>query len=203
MNALTSFAIAFTFSFIGTLPPGSLNLSIIQLGLDHKMDVAWRFAIAAALIEYPYAWIAVQFEDLITSSPVVTENFQIITAVVMLVLGGLSLWSASKPSSFVQKFSESGFRRGIVLAILNPMALPFWVAMTAYIKSRGWTDLSDDIEVHAYLFGVSLGSLTLFILLAYLAKKVIGYFQESNVLRKIPGITLLLLGAYALIEYLF
>lgn len=203
MEALLTFFIAFFFSFIGTIPPGTLNLTIIQLGLEHRISTAWRFAFAGALIEYLYAWIAVEFENLITSSPVITENFQLITAAVMITLGIANLWTSQKPSVLSSRFGASGFRRGIVLGILNPMALPFWVAMTAYIKSQGWVDLSTTLELHSYLLGVSLGGVSLMIILAYLAKKVVSHFQENKLLKKIPGITLLVLGVYAIIQYFF
>lgn len=201
MEALLTFLIAFFFSFIGTIPPGTMNLTIIGLGLEHRISTAWRFALAAALIEYPYAWLAVEFENLITTSTAITANFRIITAVVMIVLGVISLRSSQKPSPLAKRFQESGFRRGIILALLNPMALPFWVAMTAYLKSQRWIDLNTNPEIHCYLLGVSLGGLSLLIILAYLARRVVRQFQGDTFLKKIPGITLLILGGYALIQY--
>jgi len=53
---------------------------VLQMGLEHRIKIALRFALAVAIVEYPYAWIAVEFEQLITSSPVVLQN--------------LSLWGA-------------------------------------------------------------------------------------------------------------
>jgi threonine/homoserine/homoserine lactone efflux protein len=203
MEALLTFFIAFFFSFIGTIPPGTLNLTSIQLGLDHRIATAWRFATAGAIVEYLYAWIAVEFESLITSSPVITENFQLITAVVMITLGIGNLWTSQRPSPLADRFQASGFRRGLVLGILNPMALPFWVAMTAYIKSQGWVDLSTNIELHSYLLGVALGGVALMMIMAYLAKKVVSHFQQNNWLKKVPGVTLLVLGVYAIIQYFF
>src|SRR5690349_16124039 len=108
MEALLSLLIAFFFSFIGTIPPGTMNLSITGLGLEHWISTAWRFALAAALIEYPYAWLAVEFENLITTSTAITANFRIITAVVMIVLGVISLRTSQKPSPFAKRFQESG-----------------------------------------------------------------------------------------------
>jgi threonine/homoserine/homoserine lactone efflux protein len=91
----------------------------------------------------------------------------------------------------------------VLLGLLNPLAIPFWLAMTAYIKSRGWIDLSTNAEIHAYLLGVSLGTLTLFMLLAYLAKMVVSQFQTGTILRKFPGAVLIALGVYAIAEYIF
>jgi threonine/homoserine/homoserine lactone efflux protein len=202
MEAIIAFSIAFFFSFIGTIPPGTLNLTIIQMGLAHRVQQAWRFSVAAAIVEYFYAWLAVEFESLITSSPSVTDNFQLITAVVMLSLGTLSLITVTKPSKAVEKFNESGFRKGIVLGILNPMALPFWVAMTAYVRGQRWVVIDSNLKLHAYLLGVSLGGLVVMMLLFFLARRVVTYFHGNTLLKKVPGITLLALGVYAIISYL-
>jgi len=203
MIALTNFSVSFFFSFIGTIPPGTLNLNILQLGLENKINIAWRFALAAALIEYPYAWLAIKFEQLITSSPIIVENIQLITAIVMTLLGIFNLWSARKPSKFSDKFNNSGFRRGIVLSILNPLALPFWVGTTAYLHGQRWVDLTTPLGLHGYLFGVSFGALTFFMLLAHLAKKIVSEIRHGALLKRIPGVILLALGLYAFIQYLF
>lgn len=203
MEVIGSFTIAFIFSFIGSIPPGTLNLTIIQLGLEHKINIAWRFALAASLIEYPYAWLAIEFESVIINTPGITENIKVIAAVVMVVLGIFHLWTSTRLNPPRGRFSSSGFRKGLFLGLLNPLALPFWIAMTAYIKSQRWTDLSSDGEIHGYLAGVSLGALTVFMLLAYMARKVVSQFQGTTILKKIPGMVLIGLGLYALVKYSF
>lgn len=201
MNPISILVIAFVFSFLGSIPPGTLNLTILQLGLEDKLKIAWRFSLASALVEYPYAWIAVRLSSLIQSAPIITEYFELIGAVVMISLGTINLYAARKPASSVSKFHQSGFRRGILLSILNPLVLPFWVGITAYLQSQQWIVLTTPINLHAYLLGVSLGALSLLISVAYLAKKVAGYFKDNRWLPKIPGFTLLLLGIYSLIRY--
>jgi threonine/homoserine/homoserine lactone efflux protein len=203
IEVVLTFAIAFFFSFLGTIPPGTLSLSILQLGLNHKINIAWRMALAAALIEYPYAWIAIEFHELITRSLDITQSFHLLTAIVMIVLGIINLWSSARPSKLSQRFEVSGFRKGMVLSLLNPLAIPFWIAMTAYLKSHGWVNLSDNMEVHAYLLGISSGTLVLFMLLAYLARSVVSHFKTNGFLQRTPGILLILLGLYSLTEYIF
>ncbi len=203
IEILSTFGVGFFISVLGTIPPGTLNLTIIQLGLDHRINIAWRMAIAAALIEYPYAWIAIEFQEFVTRSPVIIQNFQLFTGVVMLFFGLVNLFASSKPSKLSRRFGASGFRKGVLLGLLNPLAIPFWIAMTAYSKSHGWIKLSTGWEVHAYLLGVSTGTVALFMLLAYLAKMVVSHFQTNAIFQKTPGIILILLGAYSLLEYMF
>ena len=119
MMYLQVFLMGFIFSFIGSIPPGTLNITVLQLGLEKKIAIALRFALAVSIIEYPYAWMGVHFEYLISSSPVVVENFQLIAAVVMTGLGIFNLLPSKTPTGFAQKFSESGFRRGISQSIFR------------------------------------------------------------------------------------
>jgi threonine/homoserine/homoserine lactone efflux protein len=197
MLYLQVFLVGLVFSFLGSIPPGTLNLCVLQLGLEKKISVALRFALAVSIVEYPYAWIGVEFEYWITSSPWVVRNFQLITALVMTAMGVLNIWSARNPTSFSVKFNASGFRRGIVLSILNPMAIPFWIGITAYLKSQRWIDLSTTGLLHTYVLGTSIGAMALLTLYTFLANRLSVYIQNSRVVQLVPGITLLLLGMYA------
>ncbi|MBS1680748.1 MAG: LysE family transporter [Bacteroidetes bacterium] len=196
------FLVGFVFSFIGSIPPGTLNVSILQLALEKKVAIATRFAFAVAIIEYPYAWIGVQFQYWLTTSPVVLENFQIIAAVVMTALGIFNLWpSKESTSGFAKKFNDSGFRRGLLLSLLNPMAIPYWMGFTAYLKAQGWINLGTVGLLHSYVFGTSIGVLVLLWVLIHYAKRLAPYAQGSRWLKIIPGLVLLSLGIYAWIKY--
>jgi len=196
------FVVGIVFSFLGSIPPGTLNLCVLQLGLEKKIGAALRFSLAVAIIEYPYAWIAVEFERWITSSPAVIENFQLLTAIVMTIIGLLNIWAAQRPTEFANRFNESGFRRGLILSLLNPMAIPFWIGITAYLKAQGWIDLSSQLKLHLYVLGTSIGAMILLTLFTYLAHRLSSYVTGSKLVKLVPGITLLALGLYAFIRYL-
>ncbi|UII34447.1 LysE family transporter [Fulvivirga ulvae] len=196
------FLIAFIFSFLGSIPPGSINLSVIQLSLDGKLSAAFRFALAAALIEFPYAFIAVQFEGWITSSPVIIDNFKLIAASVMIILGVINLWPRKKsPSKIMEAIRNSGFRKGVVISLLNPLAIPFWVGITAYLNHQGWIKLESVDQVFIYVSGISVGTFFLLALLALLAKRLRPLIAENELIKIIPGIVFLLLGSYALLQH--
>lgn len=202
MYHLYVFALGFFFSFIGSIPPGTLNVSILQLALEKKISIATRFALAVAIIEYPYAWIGVQFEYWLSTSPMIIENFQLIAAIVMTALGILNLLPSKKSSSgFAKKFSESGFRRGLALSVLNPMAIPYWMGFTAYLKAQGWINLSTVGLLHSYVFGTSIGALALLLSLIKFAERLAPYVQGSKWIKIIPGLVLLVLGLYAFLKY--
>jgi threonine/homoserine/homoserine lactone efflux protein len=201
MIALNNFLLAFILSFAGSIPPGTINLSVVQLGLQNKLKIAIRLALAASVMEYPYAWIAVKFERLITSSPAITDNLTLITAIVLIVLGLINVLPKSKSSSsYLSGFSNSGYRRGLLLGIFNPLAIPYWVGITAYLQNQGWTDLSTSGRLHGYLLGVVAGAFLLLLCLAYLSKKVMQSLDQFPWIQKIPGFLLLALGIYSLVQ---
>ena len=198
-----NFIISFLFSFAGSCTPGTINLSAVQLGLEKKGYLVRRLAIAAAIMEYIYAWLAVKFEKWLTSQPLVISNFELIAAIVMTTLGVLSLIAVSKPTAIVERFRNSGFIRGFILGILNPLSMPYWIGVTAYLKSMQWINLDSTLELHSYLAGVSVGVFTLLILVGFLAKKVVSYIEHRKTqLMRFPGMLMIGLGMLAFVRYL-
>lgn len=203
MIALNNFFIAFVFSFIGFIPPGTINLTVIQLGLEKKIRMAFRFSVAAALIEYPYAWIAVRFETVITSTPIILENIQLVGAVVMTAIGIANLLPVSKANSSRKlKFYGGGFRKGLFLGLLNPLNIPYWIAITAYLRGHQWIDTTSVYLLQAYLLGSVIGSFVVLILLSYLGNKFVSLFSIHPWAYKVPGLTLICLGLYSFVLYL-
>ncbi len=203
MSYLWVFFLGFAFSYIGSIPPGTLNVTVLQLALDRQVSIALRFAVAVSIIEYPYAWIGVQFEYYISRSPLILENFQLIAALVMTLLGISNLLPSRTPTGFARKFQESGFRRGILLSLLNPMAIPYWMGFTAYLKVQGWIDLNSVGLLHSYVFGTAVGTMALLGTLIFFAQRVAPYVQGSRWLKIIPGLVLLGLGCFAWWKYFF
>ena len=197
MILLTVFLIAFLFSFVGSIPPGSINLSVLQLALNGKHAAGYRFALASALVEFPYAIIAIKFENVITSTPWVEKNFQIISTAVMLTLGIVSLIQNSRPRK-PGKLAYSGFRKGIIISILNPLAIPFWIGVTAYLHHQGWIELSTNSRIIFYALGISAGTFTLLSVIVLLASKIGTSLEQNKLVRLTPALLFLLLGIYGL-----
>lgn len=198
---LQVFVVGAILSFVGSIPPGTLNVLVLQMGLQKKVKQAIRFALAVALVEYPYAWIAVEFEHWIMSSPQLTKNFQLTGAIVMTTIGIFNIRTTRKPTNFSIKFQESGFVKGLILSLLNPQAIPFWIAVTAYLKMQGWIDLSTNLHVHSYVFGTSVGTMVLLTLLATMANRMSDLMNKNRLYQFMPGLVLLVLGIIGFIRY--
>jgi threonine/homoserine/homoserine lactone efflux protein len=167
--------------------------------VEGRSDAAVRFTLAAALIEIPYALIAIKFQALLERSPWLTDNFKLIAAIVLFILGISSLLTHRKQRT--NEVLQSGFRKGILVSIFNPMAIPFWIAVTAYLVQHEWVDLNQAGGELAYIGGLALGTLSLLFGLIVLGKRLVPYFRNSEMLKRVPGIAFILLGLYSLAEY--
>ncbi|MEM1407043.1 MAG: LysE family transporter, partial [Bacteroidota bacterium] len=94
------------------------------------------------------------------------------------------------------------FRRGMILSLLNPLAIPFWIGVTAYLKNQGWLVLTSTSDNFMYVAAISIGTFSLLGLLTLLGSGLSPYFKRNQVFRIIPGIVFIILGAYALYQHL-
>lgn len=190
------------FSFIGSIPPGTINVSVLQLSISGHFRSALRFALSATIVEFLYALIAIQFQFAITSSEVIQANFHIISASVMLALGVINLWPTRKGAGTKSnRFQNSGFRRGLVISLLNPLAIPYWIGITAFLEHQKWIQL-DSTNMYWYVSGISTGTFLLLLTLALLAKFVAPYVQNSTIIKKLPGFIFLVLGIYSMVQFI-
>jgi len=201
VEILFLFLLGLVVSYVGTIPPGTVNLLVLQLGLEGRTRMALRFALAATMVEYPYAWAAVEFEEWITSRPDLTSYLQLFTGLVMIVIG-VGVLVAQRQRAHVAAVipSDGGFRRGLIAGVLNPMTIPFWMAITAYLRLAGWIDLSTSLRLHTFVLGACIGTLLLLITFILLARRVAGYTTGNSWVKNLPGFVLLVLGLHALIK---
>ena len=199
------FSIAFIVSFLGSVPPGTINITTMQLSVRHHQRAALFFALAASLTEFVYAGVTVKFQIFLSDQPAFTQNFQLITALAMIVLGIVNL-IAKKRSTKSMDQSEgmkgrNGFKRGVVLGLLNPLTIPFWLAVTAYLQNHQLITLSG-AHFWWYLAGISTGTFALLLSVMKLGLRFSHVAENEFIVYKIPGIIFLLLGLYNIIDWL-
>jgi len=193
MSLAAVFFFSAVFSFMGSAPPGVLNMYAFQLGLQKKKTAAVRFALAVGISEFIFAWIALRCAHWIVSVPAVARYFHYMTAAVLTIMGIAMLAAASRPQT---KERKSGFRKGLLLSLLNPMVVPFWIGISAYMQLRGWLRAEEFIDVFVFALGASLGVTALQLTYIFLSAKM-GTERWREKIKYIPGALLLCLAAYS------
>jgi len=195
-----TFLVAFVVSYIGSIPPGTINVSVMQLSILGKRRAALFFALSASAVEFVYAGITVQFHIFLNNNAVISDYFRVITSIALITLGLWNIFSKSKASSIkvdTKVTGRHGFLRGLILGLLNPMTIPFWLAITTYLENDHLIDVQD-LGFWSYLLGLSLGTFFLLLTVNILGRRFYKIADNPFLVHKVPGILLLSLGVYFL-----
>lgn len=197
---LQTLIVAFIVSYIGSIPPGTINVSVMQLAILKKRRAAIFFAFAASSVEFIYAGITVQFHIFLNNNPTISSYFQIITAIALIGLGLFNIFSKSTSASVkvdTRITGRHGFLRGIILGLLNPMTIPFWLAITTYLENDNWIDV-EGYGFWMYLVGLSVGTFCLLLTVNASGRRFTRISDNPFLVHKVPGFLLLGLGVYFL-----
>jgi threonine/homoserine/homoserine lactone efflux protein len=190
------FSIALIVSFLGSIPPGSINISVMQYAMQEKKAAALSFALAAALVEFVYAGFAVKFQMLLTENISFSNTFRIISASLLVILGVYNLIKKdiSKPNTDKSE-KRNAFKKGTLIAMANPLAIPFWLAVTAYLDNINWINLTDNNFLF-YVIGISVGTFSLLAVLTWLGAKFSAVQGNKFVILRVPGLIFISMGVY-------
>ncbi len=196
MEILQAFFIATIFSFLGSIPPGALNLTVIQIGLKGNKNGAIRFAIGAIIFEFIYATIAVGVQYFFVSQIDYTFYFKIIAALALFVLGVINIISKPKEKSIEN--TEEGipkFKQGMLISAFNLLPIPYWLVITAYLESQGWVVVNKQ-TFWFYILGICVGAFLLLAGLGIAASKSNIPIKDNQLINKITGIIFIGLSSY-------
>jgi len=201
MEVFFTFMAALIFSYLGSIPPGMINISVLQYTLLGRRTAALSFIIACVLVEFLYAIIAVRFQIFISEHAEINEFFQLISAIVLIGLGAVNMMKKkSKKEVSGNAEKRNAFKKGTLISLGNPLAIPFWLAVTAYLQSQGWIGLQG-LGFWAYIFGIALGTFFLLLTIVLLAGRSSAVLNNQFVVYKAPGLIFLSMGGWAFYQW--
>jgi threonine/homoserine/homoserine lactone efflux protein len=187
-----TFLIAFTISFLGSIPVGVLNLTIVDIGLRKSFKQVLLFAAASALIEYGQGFIALKFSSLFEANQNLEFYIDLIATPVFFILGIIYLRKHGKPQKKEETISD--FKKGLLLSIVNPLAIPFWVVWGTVGLSKSWLTMSNT-SIGIFTLGISMGTFATLLLYGLAAKAIIKRIEIVNQrINQIIGWVLIILG---------
>ena len=145
--------------FLGTIPIGPINLAVVKATVDHDRGRGAELALAASIVEVGEAIVAICFGLVISGFLEMNPGLRLAIALAFFVLAAVLL--ARKPGVELPTVTPSRgsfFRRGLLIAALNPQAVPFWILALAAI-SQYFAFNYEGLLLAAFLAGVFLGKL--------------------------------------------
>lgn len=196
------FILSFFISLLGTIPPATINITVVQLSLKSRAKGAVLLSLGAVIMDTAYAGLAVSIQMYLAEQVEFTNYFYLIASLVLFVLGIASFRTKSSTAE-VKTVDDGkvGFLKGLILGLLNPLAMPFWLGVTTYLQLNGWINLAG-INFWSYLLGVFLGELTLLLIIVRIGKRFTKVANNRTIVHIIPGIAFLFLGLVNFVQWI-
>ena len=187
-------------SFLGALPLGIVNLSVVDTTIRRHFRAGFQLSLAASLVEVGQFVLALYLGTLGTEFAARYPGMRWGVPLIFLGLGLLFLLRRPRPGRQPRHMDLPAFIRGLVLAMINPQALPFWIFIIAWFRSAHYVALEPATQlgtVLVFILGVWAGKLLALLLFGLLSvtisRRAARLSQQMN---KIIGGILLLIGLW-------
>ncbi len=151
-------------------------------------------SLGAAMLDTFYGAMAVRIQIYLSEQLEFTNYFYLIAALVLGVLGVLSvLTKQSKVDVDTSSSQKMGFVKGVILGALNPLAMPFWLAVTTYLQVNGWITL-DGVNYWSYILGVFLGEISMLFIIIKVGSRFTRVAENRTIVQIIPGVAFIVLA---------
>lgn len=209
------FLITFFISFVGSIHPGPLNLSVIQTSLQKGIFAALLLAFGGVIPEIIYGYLAVEGIVIFEKYPTV---FQFMQWAMIPILWGLGIQQiiASRQSNQIventKKITQTASKgastrgasiRGFFLSIFNPQLLPYWIVILINYQNYEFLKIINFSDKIFFILGTSLGAFVLNYLYAYVAyrqrERIFKYLNQKY-FEQIIGWTFMIVGLLQVIK---
>jgi len=195
--------LGFVMAFISLIPPGMLNMTAVRTAIEKKRESGFLFALGAAIVVIPQAYIALAFAKYFVKHPEIIDRLTIAGIVVLFVLSIFFFFQARKKFKGEGKDKKGNFILiGMLMSTMNMLAIPFYLVLSSILEKKGLLIMSQPY-ISIFVGGVFLGAFTLYalyvIFAAFIEKKA--QFIARNI-NYILSVLFLGLGILTLIRIL-
>ncbi|MCB0473447.1 MAG: LysE family transporter, partial [Flavobacteriaceae bacterium] len=130
--------LGFIMGYFGLITPGMLNMTSVKYSIEKGMRQALIFSAGAAGIVFIQAMIALGFTDYLVRHPEIIANLKI-AGIIVFVLLSVFFFIQSKKNLQIKnnKTKSKPFITGIFMSSINMLAIPFYLALSAFLNARG------------------------------------------------------------------
>jgi threonine/homoserine/homoserine lactone efflux protein len=135
-----TFSIGLLVNFVGYIPPGNINLFVVQLAINRGMKEVYKFVIAFSCAELIFTFAMMNGADWLAQQVHLDTAIDWVMVGMFGILGTITWMHRKKPPSAKKHSPGSSVRYGIFLGFVNPMQIPFWMVAGTYLITHEWID---------------------------------------------------------------
>ncbi len=173
-----TFFIGLIANFIGYIPPGNINLTLVQITLNRGLKQAVQFIIAFSCVEFFFTYFIMHAARWLSAQAHLDTAIDWVMVVLFTVLGVITWMHRKKPPE--TNYSErDSIKYGILLGFLNPMQVPFWMITGTYLITHEWIE-DGKVALVIFSIGSAAGAFLCLFLYAQFAKYIQSKFALST-----------------------
>ncbi|WP_405384467.1 LysE family transporter [Maribacter sp. LLG6340-A2] len=203
----TLFVFTFSAAFFASLPPGLLNLNAAKTSVEKGKANGLIFALGVAIAVMLQTYVAVRIAKLISRNQHVVE---LLLQTALLVFFILAIFffvkgrkQVNRPFIIADAKKRNSFSKGIFLALINLLAIPYYSGLNTVFHSQGFMTYRIIDEV---LFILAAGSGTfwaMYLYVIYFKKwedKTTAFTKNSNYILSGLMVLLFIITAFRLFK---
>ncbi|WP_432709411.1 LysE family transporter [Pedobacter sp.] len=197
-----TFLLGLVLNAIGYIPPGNINLTVVQITINRGIKQAFYFIATLSAVEVVFTLLMMRFVQWLSLSLELDNIIDVIMVFLFLILG-LITWKSRKEMPKADYSSKDSVRYGLVLGVLNPMQVPYWLFVGTYLISHEWIDIGY-LSLTIFSIGSGIGAALALYGFARFATYIKEKFALSSYLiNKSIAILFFSLSAYHLIKVIY
>jgi threonine/homoserine/homoserine lactone efflux protein len=165
-------------NFIGYIPPGNINLTLVRITINRGFKHAMQFCIAFSCVEFFFTFLIMHAAKWLSEQVHLDVVIDWVMFVLFLVLGIITWLNRKKPPETKYREHDS-IKYGIILGFVNPMQIPFWMVCGTYLITHQWI-LDGTIALVIFSVGSAGGSFLCLFLYAHFARYIQSKFALST-----------------------
>ena len=199
---LLYFLVAFVLSFVGGLPLGLITLNIVQRTVQNGIKAGIMVSLGATIIEFAYTYVALVGLDMFATSDQVNLYINVAATVVFFSMAIYFLFKKNDDFKKASDYNYFDFFRGIMIASMNVLIIPFWVFITLWLMTYNF-HFEKQPTIISFSIGSALGALAAFVLYIYISDLVMKKSAMINkYTNKVIAFVFLGLGIFQLYKFL-
>jgi threonine/homoserine/homoserine lactone efflux protein len=168
-----TFFIGLFANFIGYVPPGNINLTLVQITVNRGLRQALLFIISFSCVELFFTYFIMHAAKWLSGQVKLDMVIDWVMVVLFGVLGVIT-WMHRKKMPKTNYSNTESIRYGIMLGFLNPMQVPFWIITGTYLITHRWV-LDGRLALVIFSLGAAAGAF----LALFLYAKFAGYIKTK------------------------
>jgi threonine/homoserine/homoserine lactone efflux protein len=202
------FFITFLAAFLATLPPGLLNMNAAKTSVEKGKANGIMFGFGVSVTVMIQAYVSVRITKYLLRNSEVIELLLQIALIIFAVLALFFFVKArkqhSKPIEFDQSKKRGSFTKGVLLAAINILAIPYYSGLNTIFHKQNLMNYMVIDEVF-FILASGLGTFLVMYMYAFyfnkMERKTNQFSKNSNYILSVLMAVLFVITATRLFNY--